>query len=207
MKKIKFLQFLTILLIITSKVSAEDDPIITCEQDNQVYTCKFYNFNITSSDYRFQPSITHTLDHTNSDVQKVFATKPQTISNFPIEIFQTFPNVKFVELVHVKMTELDKNLINCDKLEWFDLQHNNLYKISSGIFKNCVNLFGLEFGFNKISSISEDAFYGLPKIKTLDFDNNLLVDIPENLLIESIDLDHLRLIQSLQCFQWKTIQL
>ncbi|KAL7015942.1 hypothetical protein ACKWTF_016742 [Chironomus riparius] len=193
MKKLKLVQILSFLLIISKKVSNAEEPLITCEPASDYYTCTFFHFDTTAPDYRFPSVITHTEDHTNSDVRKIHASENQTISEFPIEIFQTFPNVVHIEMCNVKLTDFSANFTICEQLESLDVQKNNLNKISSGIFKNCKNLKTLKFGFNKISVISEDAFYGLPKVTILEFDNNFLVHIPEKLFVESINLEFLRL--------------
>ena len=120
------LQILTFLSIISTNVSAVEEPSITCEQANDYYTCTFFNFDTTAPDYQFPSTIIHTEEYTNSDVRKIHASESQTISKFPIEIFQIFPNVLHIEMLNVNLTDFNENFTNCNQLEWLDVQKNNL---------------------------------------------------------------------------------
>lgn len=117
-------------------------------------------------------------------------------------VFSTFINLKVFDLSNLPIENLYPIKQNLDKLL---IGHNKLTKITSAMLAYMLNVTELNFGFNRISTLERNSFWGLNKLKILDLSNNLIKQIDNDVFRNNRQLEVLRLgnnpIKQLDCFE------
>ncbi|KAJ8924274.1 hypothetical protein NQ315_007066 [Exocentrus adspersus] len=117
-----------------------------------------------------------------------------------ITIFLDLSYNNITEITSFNSSQISKVILSHNRIKNFEknnhvtvlkLSHNRLESIGSGLFNNGLTIF--DAGFNFISSLSDDAFFGLHDLKELYLNNNNITAIPNPCFKDLTSLTHLNL--------------
>lgn len=114
----------------------------------------------------------HVEGFTNDDVLNVDIMN-SNVPRIPQEIFDTFPNLVFLEVFDSQLVELQP-FENCINLRTFIASYNQLTEVPAGIFEGCPDLNILDLTHNQISEFHSQ---GLENLLRLDLSDNQLEEI------------------------------
>lgn len=119
------------------------------------------------------------------------------LTTIPADTFELFPNLETL-IVRTDLRTLTKEqLRNATKLAVLNLGFNNaLATIESHLFEHVPTLEFIDFAYNQIAEIEEDAFAGLPKAKVLYLDANLIETLANHTFAGAPNLQALHLSQN-----------
>lgn len=104
-----------------------------------------------------------------------------TLPEFPIEIFDTFPNLTEVELIYSGIELLEEDdFINATNLQRLHLEGNNIHTIGRAAFTKLTNLSILALPTNQLTKIEDFAFADLKHLVRLNLEQNNLTGLQQN---------------------------
>ncbi|KAG5667381.1 hypothetical protein PVAND_015363 [Polypedilum vanderplanki] len=140
------------------------------------YTCE--TTNIPESLGNTVTSVTgvHQVDKTNADVKVVYIQGNRTLSFFPRNFIQHFPNMIGIGLQYTTMESINGDEIEeyGDQLVWFVLGRSNLKEIPSNFFTKTPNVVTIFFSENQIERVGNGLFSSLDvmQLRYVDFSYN-----------------------------------
>lgn len=115
-------------------------------------------------------------------ITKITFAKPSMLPEFPLIIFQTFPNLTSVHLIATGCEIIDENdFLDADALETLRMELNNIEIISRTSFVRPIHLQQLMLPANRIRKIEDYAFEKLDDLQLLNLQQNNLTTLSENI--------------------------
>lgn len=115
-------------------------------------------------------------------ITKITFAKPSMLPEFPLVIFETFPNLTSVHLIALGCEVLDEDdFAGADALESLRMELNNIETISRTSFARPIGLRNLMLPANRIRIIEDYAFEKLDDLDQLDLQQNNLTSLSENI--------------------------
>lgn len=127
---------------------------------------------------------TLSIQQPNRDVEitKITFAKPSMLPEFPLIIFQIFPNLIDVHLIFTGIEVLEEDdFMNATSLNRLHLELNNIETISRTAFIKAVHLKQLILPGNRIRQIEDFAFEKLINLEKLDLQQNNLTTLREHI--------------------------
>lgn len=122
------------------------------------------------------------LNPSNNDITSLTLAARSTLPEFPIEIFDTFPNLTEVKLIYSGIELLEEDdFINATNLQRLHLEGNNIHSIGRAAFTKLTNLTVLALPTNQITKIEDFAFADLKHLVRLNLEQNNLTRLQENI--------------------------
>ncbi|KAL7013625.1 hypothetical protein ACKWTF_015494 [Chironomus riparius] len=183
---LKFITFLTILNLKTTKITSE---VINCNFINTVVIVNFrnvpqYGCNITNiNSYSPQSEIigSHPQHFQESDVKFVSyqATNIINLPKFSQVFCQKFPYLEKIEFSQIKVDSIDENALeNCKNLKTLSLTENKIRKIPENFLAGNSRLTEIDFGQNQLTTLPENIFRNQDDLVWLDLRINLINSLP-----------------------------
>lgn len=123
------------------------------------------------------------LNPSNNEITSLTLAARSTLPEFPIEIFDAFPNLTEVELIYSGIELLEEDdFINATNLRRLHLEGNNIHTIGRAAFTILTNLTILALPTNQITKIEDYAFADLKQLLQLNLEQNNLTVLQENVL-------------------------
>lgn len=118
----------------------------------------------------------------NVEITKITFAKPSMLPEFPLIIFQIFPNLIDVHLIFTGIEVLEEDdFMNATSLNRLHLELNNIETISKTAFIKAVHLKQLILPGNRIRQIEDFAFEKLISMEKLDLQQNNLTILREHI--------------------------
>lgn len=134
------------------------------------------------------------LNPTDNVITSLTLAARSTLPEFPIEMFNAFPNLTDVELIYSGIELLEEDdFINATNLERMHLEGNNIHTIGRAAFKPLTNLTILSLPTNQISKIEDFTFADLKQLIQLHLEQNNLTVLQENIFSGASNLVELYL--------------
>ena len=165
------------------------------------YTCIISNIQFLNGDIINIMGI-HQDEKTNEDVTCVVFLNSKLIK-IPIEIFETFRQLKTLVVKGTKLEIMDENTFElCGKLKYLDASDNKIRVINKSSLEKCTELETLNLHNNFITKIEpcNNFLTKLPKLKNLSLTQNMCID--QNFKNENLNekLDELVFKDLYRCF-------
>lgn len=123
------------------------------------------------------------------NITSVVFAAPSHHPNFPSMIFETFPNLNDVHLIHFGIEVIEEDdFTNASMLTRLWLELNNIKRISKTAFTNALKLGSLELPANRIQEIDDFAFANLKNLTRLDLKQNNLTVLREHIFSGAYNL-------------------
>ncbi|XP_055849768.1 leucine-rich repeat-containing protein 15 [Episyrphus balteatus] len=118
----------------------------------------------------------------NSNPQTSILFENSTFSNFPLNLFLTFPNLTELDMRNCSMNHVTwENFLWAVNLKVLFLSNNLLSKIDELVFCYALNLQFLWIENNRIRSLVSESFKGLTQLKYLSLLGNRITYLPDGL--------------------------
>lgn len=132
------------------------------------------------------------LNPSNDVITSLTLAARSTLPEFPIEIFETFPNLTDVKLIYSGIEKLkEDDFVNATNLKRLHLEMNNIHTIGRTVFTHLENLTVLALPTNQITIIEDFAFADLKKLLRLHLEQNNLTVLQENIFSGATNLTEL----------------
>lgn len=129
------------------------------------------------------------LNPTNNDITSLTLSAQSTLPEFPIVIFQTFPNLTDVQLIYSGIEVLEEDdFLNATQLKRLRLEMNNIDIIGKTAFIKANQLEILRLPSNRIRKIDDYAFGKLKLLKELHLQQNNLTILKERTFWGAVQL-------------------
>ncbi|KAG4073084.1 hypothetical protein HA402_009503 [Bradysia odoriphaga] len=149
----------------------------------------------------------HLVNFTNDDVTRlsIIRNADSISTNVPSLICDTFPNLAWIELTTIGLTEIgDDDIASCSQLVRLRLDSNNIRAISGNAFIRLVGLEEIDLSRNNLTTLPQNVFVNQINLHRLDLQFNPLDTIPDGLLqsLEKLDTFFVTSIDEVksQCF-------
>lgn len=129
------------------------------------------------------------LNPSNNEITSLTLAARSTLPEFPIEIFDTFPNLTEVELIYSGIELLEEDdFINATNLQRLRLEGNNIHTIGRAAFTKLMNLTILALPTNQITKVEDYAFADLKQLVRLNLEQNNLTKLQQNIFSGATNL-------------------
>lgn len=118
----------------------------------------------------------HLQGRSNADVEVLF-TMNSVLHFVPLQIFDTFLNLKQIIIHNAELTALHFPWRNCESLTTIRFSDNNLPYIAGSIFEACSNVTTLSLLNSQIQQIDQMAFNQLYNLETLVIEQNTILSL------------------------------
>ncbi|KAG5666669.1 hypothetical protein PVAND_014684 [Polypedilum vanderplanki] len=145
----------------------------------RVYTCMTYIV-LESSNAVTNVTGTHLPGFNNSNVKVIEAFGNNTLSFFPRNFSQHFPNLIGITLKNTTIETLYGDEIDeyGELFEWFAFGHSNLITISSNLFMKTPNVVSIFFFNTKLEHVGHNLFtpLNITQLKHMNFQENICIN-------------------------------
>lgn len=140
---------------------------------NHGYSCVLENVILNNADDSIVISGSHSNAKSDEDVVAVVFYENSKLIRVPSEVFEKFVNLKKLIAGNCKISKITKTQFDyAERLEYLDLQFNEIPSLETGIFERAWSLNELHLSNNSIKTIKKDAFSGLRYLQILNIANN-----------------------------------
>lgn len=123
----------------------------------------------------------HLSEMSDSDIRRILSATGSNSTNVPSIICKTFMNVTRIELLSMRISNIDENSFkNCRFLKHLDLKLNQIKIIHEKSFNYNTELQTLYLWYNQLTTLPENVFSSQQKLQTLWINYNKIACPPKN---------------------------
>ncbi|KAG5669547.1 hypothetical protein PVAND_017434 [Polypedilum vanderplanki] len=144
---------------------------------NSVYECHIFDIPITSENKDISVTGSHLSGRNNNDVTSIWIVSDWTLTFFPKNFSNFFPNIKVISIYYLSIEALYGDELNeFPNLELFEIISSNLTTISSRLFEKTPKIRVINFSYTSLERVGHDLFTPLNvlQIKWLAFYGNCI---------------------------------